>query len=110
MRLTTKQLVAAMRAVTNTGSMYSVYKALGTSEQTARRWCRGAVMTDEYALKAAELLGWSPDWVLASIAAERHAGTPAGEVWGRIADGLAPAAGAPCAHGQDDRPRVTPSH
>lgn len=49
------------------------------------------IMHDTIAVKFAEFLQLPPEYVLCCVAAERHAGTPAGDAWARVADSLAAA-------------------
>ncbi|MFN3586041.1 MAG: hypothetical protein ACK4UT_00940 [Moraxellaceae bacterium] len=96
--LTTADIYTAVKALIGKDSAYAVAKVLGASNQAALTWRDGRhVMDDARAIKAAQMLGWDADYVLACLAAERaeradHADTAA--VWRHVALRLATAASA----------------
>jgi len=94
--VTTEDTFKALQALTGTGSAYAVANMMGVSRVTAGYWRTGKVVIDDaHALKAATLLGWDADHVLACLAAERAARAGSDEtaaVWRHVALRLATAA------------------
>lgn len=94
--VTTEDTFKALQALTGTGSAYAVGNLMDVSRVTAGYWRTGkVVMDDSHGLKAAQLLGWDADHVLACLAAERAARAGSDEtaaVWRHVALRLATAA------------------
>lgn len=92
----TIDLYEGVKALTDTGSAYAVAQLLGAARQSGCNWRDGIkVMDDAHALKAAQLLGWDAEHVLACLAAERAARAGSDEtaaVWRHVALRLATAA------------------
>lgn len=76
-------------------SNYYVAKTLGVSPQSINSLNKtGTVLNDTNAMKAASLLGLNPDYVLASLQAERARNEPSAPIWRMIAHRLEGAAAA----------------
>lgn len=89
--LTTRELVERLRSTTETGSKYSVAKALGVKPPTVDDWLKKSyVMNDTCGLKAAEILHIQADYVLTCLQAERAKGSPSARQWRHIAQRLTP--------------------
>ena len=66
---------------------YRVSKMLEVSPQAVQHWRKsGVVMSDETAMKAAEILGLPPEFILANIHAERAKNTVSYEPLERLAN------------------------
>lgn len=94
--ITTVDIYNGVKSLIGKDSAYAVGKVLGASNQAALTWRDGKhVMDDARAIKAAQLLGWDADHVLACLAAERAARAGSDEtaaVWRHVALRLATAA------------------
>ena len=73
-------------------SDYQIVQLLGTSTSLMSQWRRGKVMGEDLALRAAELAGMDPAYVLASLNAERTKSAAARRVWRDLAQLAAEAA------------------
>ncbi len=70
---------------------YRISKEIGAKTQTISTWRnRGSVMSDEYAVKVAEILGFDPDWLLLHIHAERNIKQPYGRHLKELAEAKTP--------------------
>lgn len=94
--LTTLELVDRIKSLIGKDSAYAIAKYMDVSQRSAQLWCSGRMgMDDEHAIKAAYYLGIDPEYVLASLAAERATRQDKpemAEVWQRIAHRLSHAA------------------
>ena len=68
---------------------YQVAQLMGVHTSHVSQWRRRKPMGDESALRAAELAGLDPGYVLASIAAERARLPAVGKVWRGLANARA---------------------
>ena len=95
--MTMTDLYKRLQTHTGRGSAYSVAALLGASNPTARRWRDGFhSMDDVLGIRAAQVLGLAPEYVLACLAAERAARAGQADalaIWERAALHLATAAG-----------------
>ncbi|GAA6154460.1 helix-turn-helix domain-containing protein [Pseudoteredinibacter isoporae] len=84
--ITTIAIVDRLRE-TNDWSDYRVAQELEVSHQAVSRWRKtGSTMADETAIKAAELLGLPPEFILSNIQAERAINSPVFDNLRKIAD------------------------
>lgn len=89
--LKSMQIVELLRDQTETRSDYAVSKLLGIRPQTICNWKSGrGAMSEDIALKAADLLGFDPEYVLACVTAERAKDTPTYETWVKVCERLTP--------------------
>jgi DNA-binding XRE family transcriptional regulator len=97
---TTNQILDAISAKHGGVTDYRLAKFFGTSPQTVGHWRKGrSALSLDYALKAAELLGWEPAYVVACVERERaekdarlEATDEIKATWEKIADAFKPAA------------------
>lgn len=87
--LTTVQILDSLK--TKFGSDYRTAKELEIPQQRITHLRNiGGTLTDQQALKAAQILGIKEDFVIASLVAERSKNSPAYAVLKRIADKFEP--------------------
>ncbi len=85
--MNTVNFLDALRLKLNASSDYKVHKFAGIPQQTVSQWRNGQVMSDEYAVKVADLLGMERAYVIACVNAERaKEGSETSGVWRQIAD------------------------
>lgn len=69
---TTNQLLDALAEKNGGATDYRLSKLLGTSTSAVANWRHGrSSLSQDYALKVAELLGWHPEYVVACVERER---------------------------------------
>ncbi len=84
---TTKSLLDQLKARFSLRSDYAVSKFLSVTQPTVYRWRDGGTLSDEIAIRVADLLKISRAYVLACMAAERASGDlESSGVWRQIAD------------------------
>lgn len=84
--VTSKELLAAVRAAHAIPSNYRLALVLNVPEQSVRRWNTGKNTPDDaVAVRLAEMAGLDPAYVLASMYAQRTAEGPLRQVWATIA-------------------------
>ena len=72
-------------------SDYALAKALDVGQSTVSNWrCRRSALSDDMAIRLADLAGLPAGFVLACIAAERSHTEPARHAWQELAVELAP--------------------
>lgn len=89
--LNTAAIVDLLREKTETRTDYAVAKLIGCRPQAVCNWKSSRhIMGDDIGLKAAQLLDLPPDYVIASLHAERTKGTDLFAVWSSMAEQLTP--------------------
>lgn len=87
----TKELLTMLKAHYDGASDYKISKILGISHQAVYAWKQGkTAMSDEAAIKTAEILDIDVDYVLLSVYAERTKGDVASQVFARAAENARP--------------------
>jgi transcriptional regulator with XRE-family HTH domain len=72
-------------------SDYRIAKEIGAAQPVVSSWRTGRhTMSDEYAEKVAEILGFDPDWLLLHIHAERNLKRPYGRHLKELAEQKTP--------------------
>lgn len=91
--MTVRDLLAAVRAAQGIPSNYRLARVLGVTETTVQRWNTGANLPDDaMSARLAEMAGFDPDMVVASMHAERAHEPGERARWTRIAERLGTAA------------------
>lgn len=87
--ITTRELLAAVRAAQGIPSNYRLARLIDVPDTTVQRWNTGRNLPDDLmCVRLAELAGLDPSAVVAAIHAERAAAGPERELWTRIAERL----------------------
>lgn len=87
----TKELLTLLKAHYGGVSDYRLAKNLDVTPQAVSKWKKGNhTLSDEMAIRVAEILGLDTDYVLLSIYAERTKGDAASHAFARAAELLRP--------------------